>query len=262
MTIRSIASGVAALLFASLVWGAASAPHLINGHPDLNGVWENGGGIDFVKPVAGPKGSVCVTGCAPSGQKPSPRAVVVPDRPVYKPQFVARVQELAAKQVQFDPVLRCRPPGVPRIGPPDKIVQTAREVIFLYEDVSGPFFRVVPLDAKAKRNDDSESYQGEALGRWEGDTLVVETRNFNEETWLTDDGAIHSTELRVTERLRRTGDTIDYRAVVEDPVMLAQPWVMRPRTLTRTDVDFGEPAPCIEQDMQHMVDDSHHTNPR
>jgi hypothetical protein len=68
MTIRSFASGVAGCLFASLVWGAAAAPHQINGHPDLNGVWENGGGIDFVKPVAGAKGSVCVTGCAAPGQ--------------------------------------------------------------------------------------------------------------------------------------------------------------------------------------------------
>ena len=121
MTIRSIASGVAALLFASLVWGAASAPHLINGHPDLNGVWENGGGIDFVKPVAGPKGSVCVTGCAPSGQKPAPRAVVVPDRPVYKPQFVARVQELAAKPGAALPSSGCpahRPAGQNRADRP------------------------------------------------------------------------------------------------------------------------------------------------
>ena len=124
---RAIVTGAVALVFTSVLWGAASAPRLLNGHPDLNGTWENGGGIDFVKPLAGAKGSVCVTGCAAPGQKPAPRAVVVPDRPVYKPQYVARVQELAAKQVQFDPVLRCRPPGVPRIGPPDKIVKTARE---------------------------------------------------------------------------------------------------------------------------------------
>ena len=159
-------------------------------------------------------------------------------------------------------LLRCRPPGLPRIGPPDKIVQSNREVVFLYEDVSGPFFRVVPLDPKATRNDDSETWLGNALGRWEGDTLVVDSRHFNDESWLTDDGAIHSKQLQVTERLRRVGDVIEYQATVVDPVMLAEPWVLRPRRLTRTDIEFGEPAPCIEQDLQHMVDDTHHTNPR
>ena len=57
-------------------------------------------------------------------------------------------------------MLRCQPPGVPRIGPPDKIVQTAREIVFLYEDVSGPFFRIVPLRPVLCVMDDSASYLG------------------------------------------------------------------------------------------------------
>jgi hypothetical protein len=105
-------------------------------------------------------------------------------------------------------VLRCEPPGVPRIGPPDKIVQTTREVVFLYEDVSGPFFRIVPLRPGVKRIDDSESYLGDAEGQREGDTLVVVTRKFNALTWLTDDGSFHTSELVVTERLTRRGDEI------------------------------------------------------
>jgi len=164
--------------------------------------------------------------------------------------------------VQFDPVLRCRPPGVPRIGPPDKIVQTAHEIVFLYEDVSGPFYRVVPLNPKVQRNDDSESYLGDALGHWEGDTLVVETRNFNDDSWLTDDGSFHTTALRVTERLRRVGGQIEYSAVADDPKVLAEPWKLRPRKLTLTDVEYGEPAPCFEQDLANMVDGTYHTNPR
>ena len=255
------------LLVVALGWAAApvSTPRLSDGHPDLSGTWENGGGIAFLKPQQLANGSVCIAGCpgadpasAPGAARPRPP----PDRPRYKPQYEARVAELAAQQVQFDPVLRCRPPGLPRIGPPDKIVQTRREVVFLYEDVSGPFFRVVPLNPKAQRNDDSETWLGNALGRWDGDTLVVESRNFNDESWLTDDGAIHSKQLQVTERLRRVGNVIEYQTTVVDPIMLAELWVMRPRQLTLSDVDFGEPAPCIEQDLQHMVDDTHHTNPR
>jgi hypothetical protein len=256
---------LAGLFFSGLATAASGAPRLVDGHPDLNGTWENGGGIGFLQPKKGPNGSVCVTACGPP---PAPGAVdpsavrPVPDRPRYKPAFEPKVRDLAARQVQLDPVLRCRPPGVPRIGPPDKIVQTAREVVFLYEDVSGPFFRIIPLNPKTQRNDDSESYLGDAIGRWEGDTLVVQSQNFNDETWLTDDGAFHTTGLKVTERLRRVGDAIDYTAVVNDPAVLAEPWALRPRRLQRTEVEMGEPAPCVEQDLQHMVDDTHHTNPR
>jgi len=260
MTIRSILACAfgAALCAPLLLLAATPVPRLPDGHPDLNGVWENGGGIDFVQPQKGPNGSICVRECGPG---PGP-ARTAPDRPHYRAEVQARVAELKDKQVQFDPVLRCKPPGVPRIGPPDKIVQTSREVVFLYEDVSGPFYRVVPLDPKVRRNDDSESYLGDAQGHWEGDTLVVETRNFNDDTWLTDDGSIHTTALRVTERLQRVGNRIHYSAVADDPAVLAEPWKLRPRMLTLTGVEYGEPAPCIEQDMPLMQDGSYHTNPR
>jgi hypothetical protein len=252
------------LLVATAAQAAEPTPRLANGKPDLNGTWENGGGIDFLKPQTLPDGSVCVSNCppAPGAGAPAARVPVVPDRPKYLPQFTAKVDDLNKRQQQMDPVLRCRPPGVPRIGPPDKIVQTAREVVFLYEDVSGPFFRIVPLDGKSHRADDSESYLGDATGRWEGDTLVVETGNFNDETWLTDNGAFHSPKLRVTERLTRNGGSIDYRAVVQDPEVLAEPWALRPRKMTLSTVEMAEPAPCFEQDMQHMVDESYHSNPR
>ncbi len=251
---------IAALGGAAFAAAPAKTPRLADGHPDLNGVWENGGGIDFLKPQPGQGGSICVRECetlpgAAAARQP-------PDRPRYRPELQKKVTELREKQVQFDPILRCRPPGVPRIGPPDKIVQTKREVVFLYEDVSGPFYRIVPLDPKVRRNDSSESYLGEASGRWDGDTLVIETRNFNEDSWLTDDGAFHTRDLKVTERLTRVGNTIDYSAIVEDPTVLAEPWRMRPRRLGLTDVEFSEPAPCFEQDMALMQDDSHHTNPR
>ena len=122
-------------------------------------------------------------------------------------------------------MLRCQPPGVPRIGPPDKIVQTARELVFLYEDVSGPFFRIVPLRTGVTRIDDSESYLGDATGRWEGDTLVVETANFNDLTWLTDDGAFHTAGAeghRVADAPRQR-DRVPL-PVADDPTVLAEPW--------------------------------------
>jgi hypothetical protein len=253
-------------------WGAAptTTPRLPDGRPDLNGTWDNGGGIDFLRPQLNADGTLCVSGCtapaagpaaaAPAGAPPAPRAA--PSRPRYKPEAAARVEDLRRRQQKEDPVLRCQPPGVPRIGPPDKIVQTAHELVFLYEDVSGPFFRIVPLREGIQRADDSESYLGDATGRWDGDTLVVTTRNFNELTWLTDDGAFHSPALVVTERLTRRGDEIEYQAVADDPAVLAEPWVLRPRRMVRTQIEMAEPAPCVEQDLEHMVDDSFHANPR
>jgi hypothetical protein len=246
-----------------------ATPRLPDGKPDLNGTWDNGGGIDFLRPQQRADGSLCVSGCAPTPAPGAPAAAPAapaarpaPDRPRYRPEVAARVEDLRRRQQKEDPVLRCQPPGVPRIGPPDKIVHTAREVVFLYEDVSGPFFRIVPLREGVKRADDSESYLGDATGRWEGDTLVVVTRNFNDLTWLTDDGAFHSTGLVVTERLTRRGDEIEYTAMADDPSVLAEPWRQRPRRMVRTDVEMAEPAPCVEQDLEHMVDDSFHANPR
>lgn len=252
-----------ALMLALSATAAEPTPRLANGKPDFNGTWENGGGIDFLKPQTLPDGSICVSNCPPPpGQAAAARAPVVPDRPKYRPELAAKVAELDRNQQKADPVLRCRPPGVPRIGPPDKIVQTAREAVFLYEDVSGPFFRIVPLDGRSHRTDDTESFLGDAIGHWEGDTLVVVTNNFNDETWLTDNGAFHSTALKVTERLTRTGSTIEYSALVEDPKVLSEPWRPRPRRMVLTDVEMAEPAPCFDQDLQHMVDDSYHSNPR
>lgn len=275
----SAAAGCA-LLCVAMISGAGEAPatpRMADGKPDLNGVWDNGGGIDFLRPQTRADGSVCVTGCtpaappaaapgatAPASARPAPAApaTVGTAKPSYKPEFQARVDDLKRRQQKEDPVLRCQPPGLPRIGPPDKIMQTAREMVFLYEDVSGPFFRVVPLRAGVKRADDSESYFGDATGKWEGDTLVVTTRNFNDLTWLTDDGSFHSSALVVTERLTRRGNEIEWRAVADDPKVLAEPWVLRPRRMVLTDVEMAEPAPCVEQDLEHMVDDSYHSNPR
>jgi hypothetical protein len=162
----------------------------------------------------------------------------------------------------MDPVLRCRSPGLPRIGPPDKIVQRPGEVVFLYDDVSGSFWRIIPTDGRKHRADVDESYLGDGVGHWEGDTLVVETVSFNEDTWLTDNGAFHSKDLRVTERLNRNGDTMTWQAIAEDPKVLAQPWKLRPRTMTLMAQELAEPVPCVEQDLKHVVDGSHHDNPR
>ncbi len=246
---------------------AAKATRLSDGHPDFNGTWENGSGYDFINPQKGADGSICISGCksaaaAATGAPPPPRVRVEPDRPKYKPEFLAKIEDLSKHQVDTDPVLRCKAPGLPRIGPPDKIVQQAGQVVFLYDDVSGSFWRIVPTDGRKHREDADPSYLGDAIGHWEGDALVVETTSFNEDSWLTDNGAFHTDELRVVERLTRNGSTMEWQATVYDPKVLLEPWKVRPRKMTLSGKELQEPVPCVEQDLSHVVDGTHHDNPR
>ena len=240
---------------------SAGIPRSADGHPDLSGTWDNGAGIDFVRPTK-EGDSICIFGCAAGAPPPAAGPAPRQSTPQYRPEFAARVADLDKRQVQEDPVLRCVAPGVPRIGPPDKIVQRAGEAVFLYEDVSGSFFRIVPTDGRPHPTNNEPSFLGDAVGHWEGDTLVVETKNFNDQTWLTDNGAFHTTGLRVIERLSRTADTIEWSATAHDSAVLAAPWELAKRVGRATDIEIVESPPCIDRSLEHMVDDSHHTNPR
>ena len=258
---------------------ALSTPRLPDGRPDLNGTWIPEGGGRGQAAVKLPDGSVCVTNCAgllppasaaagrgPAGGPAAPGRGAggiggAPNFPKYKPEYLAKVKDLNDHQVKLDTLLQCLAPGVPRLGPPAKIVQTARELVFLYDDGNGPFFRIVPTDGRGHRAP-GPTYLGDAIGKWEGDTLVVETLNFNDETWLADNGAFHTKDLRVVERLRRTGDKLEYRATSYDAAVLAEPWEGRVRNLQITDQELDEPVRCEDRDLSHMVDNSHHSNAR
>jgi hypothetical protein len=267
MNLHSILVGAGAVLAtAATSVLLAQSPRQSDGHPDLTGTWDNGSGIDFIHPQHLADGSVCVSGCdAPPAAKagtPAP-TTARPARnfPKYRPEFLAKVAQLEKNQLQLDPVLHCRSPGLPRIGPPDKIVQLPGQIVFLYDDVSGNFFRIIPMNTHAHRTDVDPSTFGDAIGRWDGDTLVVEANQFNDDSWLTDNGAFHSTDLTVTERLWRVGDTLQYQAVATDPKVLTEPWTVT-RVAKLTDVDLVEATPCIDKDLSHVVDGTHHDNPR
>jgi len=235
---------------------AAETPLTADGRPDLAGTWDNGSGIDFVQPVQDGD-SICIIGCAQG-----PYSVQARNRPNYRPEYEAHVSDLNTRQVEEDTVLRCFPPGVPRIGPPDKIVQTPSELVFLYDDYSGNYFRVVPVDGRGHRTDVEPTFLGDAIGWWDDDTLVVETVNFNDETWLIDDGSFHTTNLRVIERIRRDGDMLSWDATAYDPEILAEPWVLNTRVAQLTDQEILEAPPCIERDLEHRFDDTNHDNNR
>ena len=251
----------AALLASGAAIVAALGCTTDEGRPDLTGTWghQRVFALEFVCPEVKADGSVENQECRAAAAAEERG----PGFPKYRPEVQAKVDELREKQVAMDTVLRCYPPGVPRIGPPAKIVQNDREVVFLYDDQNGSFYRIVPVDGRPHRSGLSASYLGDSVGRFEGDTLVVETVNFTDETWLTDNGAFHTRDLRVVERLRREGDTIEYQATAYDPSVLAEPWVTQPRMLRRSDEELEEPPRCEERDLEQMVDPTQfHENPR
>jgi hypothetical protein len=263
-----VAAGLLAAGSGARLAGQAT-PRMPDGKPDLSGSWDKasigyGSGPLLQAQPEGDGKSVCVLGCPGKGVTPvlAAGARAPLERPKYKPQFQAKVKELEERQIFEDPAFHCRPPGVPRIGPPPRIVQTPREVVFFYDDLSGNFFRIIPTDGRPHRTDLEPSYLGDAVGKWEGDTLVIETTNFNTDTWLIDDGAFHSDKLRVVERLSRKGDVLEYQATAEDPEVLAEPFVMRPRQLKRGTYEIAEAPPCVERDVTKIPDLSHHDNPR
>jgi hypothetical protein len=121
----------------------------------------------------------------------------------------------------------------------------------------------VPLDGRP-HGDDPESdatYNGDSIGRWEGDTLVVDVINISDETWLGDNGLLHSEKLHVTERFKRVGDTIEYQMTAVDPEVLQKPWTYS-RTLTLQSGRLEEAPPCVDRDAGHYVNLEHHDNPR
>ncbi len=239
-----------------------ATPHMPDGHPDLNGMWYRR--LPPVPPVERIGKSIILNNRAPRDPNaPPPATAYNPGMPKYKPELVAKVKELNENQVYADPAYACGPPGVPRIGPPHRIIQTAREIVILYDDMTGSFFRYIPIDGRPHRKGIEAAPHGDSIGRWEGDTLVIDVTNFTEETWLADNGLFHSEKLHVIERLRRQGDALTWEVTVDDPTVLLEPWKLTPRTVTlMADTEIEEAAPCQERDRVNATDLTHHSNTR
>jgi len=266
-TILTAGAVVASLAFAQQKSApAAAAPaakikRTADGHPDLSGLWTYAidiAPVTLKKTVNGQTTVIPVNQSARHqvfndlpGAKPWTKA------PNYKPEFRAKVADVEAHQSKTDGVFYCGKPGVPRIGSPRRIVQLPNEFIFLYEDISGDPYRVIPVNAKHNEGA-NPSYYGDSVAHWEGDTLVVESTNFVDDTWFGEDGYIHSDAMKVTERLWRLGDDLGYQVTVEDPKMLAEPWTNFPHRVKPSKVALEESPICKEDDGNRLLNNDHH----
>jgi hypothetical protein len=260
--------------------GEVATPRTADGKPDLSGMWGAGGGggrpvdvdekgnVEEVFPSrrCGPTQVQCdgYTNQSVDGEFTGRNN---PNRPIYKPEYWDKVQQLDMNTNTEDPLFICQPLGVPRVGPPARIVQTANDVIFLYMGTGASSqpadYRVIPTDGRKHdpiRSQDVFFY-GHSVGRWEGDTLVIDSIAFNDLTWLERGGYFHSDKMRVVERVRREGNTLHYDVTVEDPEVLAQPWVMNTRRVqlnTNPNAFLPEGQPCRDYDRDNMVTQIRH----
>jgi hypothetical protein len=154
-----------------------------------------------------------------------------PMTPWAKEKYEANKPNIGPRAVSLtdtnDPIMQCFPPGVPRVylirGEPVEIAQTPGRVLMLFE--YDHFVRNIYTDGRGHPKDLNPSWMGDAIGKWEGDTLVVDTVGFNDKTWLDNDGHPHTEDLRVVERIRRTNhETLTIDTTIEDPKAYNKPW--------------------------------------
>jgi hypothetical protein len=221
---------------------AAVTPRQANGKPDLTGIWGAG-----ANPITGSGNRRCgptQVGCEIPRDNfwvdyefISPSRFGILGRPVYKPEFWDKVQELDQWTNKYDPIMTCQPMGIPRAATPRRIFQTVNDITMLYTtgDYGGGNreFRVIPTDDRKHdpRKALQATYYGYTVGRWEGDTLVLDSISFVDSTWFGRGGYFHSSDMHVVEKFTRKGDEILYEITIEDPEVLVEPWVMEPRTI-------------------------------
>lgn len=208
---------------------AKPTPRTADGHPDLSGVWWAGNDVPL-RPLA--DAAQPAAPARPAAAVPGPPRQPRPTFPnLYQPWAKEKAKALGDKD---DPSLRCTPVAFGTanvslygLGFVGQIVQTPKFVVMLTETYHS--FKIVPTDGRPHRDDVAPSYRGDSIGRWEGDTLVVDSINFTDTNWMHAEGLVsfHSDALHIVERYRRVdAETIEVETTIEDPKVLTGPWVV------------------------------------
>ena len=216
-------------------------PRLSNGNPDLNGVWQalNAAHYDLEPHNArhamqlreGPRGplpDVPVLPLGAVGAVPGSMGVIVDGGQIpYSDEGRTLKEENRANWLDRDPEVKCNMPGVPRatyMPFPFQIFQNEENILISYE-FAGAVREIYLSDVGPAETD---SWMGQSVGRWEGDTLVVEVTGQNDQTWFDRAGSHHTSQLVVTERYTLIStDHIQYEATMEDPNVFTRPWTIR-----------------------------------
>ena len=216
---------------------AYRAPRLADGKPDLNGIWQalNEANYDIeghmARPAmalrAGPFGPVPaapVLALGAVGAVPPSFGVVEGGEIPYKPEALAKKKQNQQDWLNKDPEIKCYLPGVPRatyMPYPFQILESAKALTFVYE-YDGAVRNIYLKDPGPAPND---SWMGKSVGHWEGETLVIDVSDMNDQTWFDRAGNFHSDKLHVVERYTRTSpDVMSYEATITDPDVFTRPW--------------------------------------
>jgi len=215
-TVASIAL-VPVFVFAQGARGGQSGLHRTSdGKPDLSGIWQVMNTANWnIQDHNAEKG-------VPAGQ-----GVVDGNELPYIPAAAVKKKSNYENRATADPESKCYLPGVPRITYmpfPFQIVQTPEQITVLYEyahAVRNIFMGTPHIDGQLF------GWMGDSRGHWDGDTLVVDVTDFNDETWFDRAGNFHSDALHVIERYTLIDpDHINYEATIEDPKTFTRPWKM------------------------------------
>lgn len=204
---------------------AYRAPRTADGKPNLSGIWQamTTAYWDIEPHSAGPS-QILELGA--SGAVPGGLGVVEGGVLPYRPEALAKKKENYANRLKLDPEIKCYLPGVPRamyMPFPFQIIQTPQYIMMIYEYARA--VRTIYMENQTEAP--ADSWMGWSNGRWEGETLVVDTTGFNDQAWFDRAGNFHSDRLHVVERFTaRSPETLTYEATIEDPQVFTRPWKM------------------------------------
>jgi hypothetical protein len=236
---------------------SASVPRMADGHPDLSGVWWRGADVGGrAAAPAGGKGGDAKAAAPNAAAKGAPPVTFAS---LYNPSAMAKAKTLTDKD---DPTLRCTSTAFGTlnvsmfdVGAVAQIVQTPKFVVMLTETYHG--FQIIPTDGRPHRSEVPPSNRGDAVGRWDGDTLVVDKTNFTDTSWISAEGRVsfHSDALHIVERYRRLdANTLEIEATLEDPKVLTKPWVVPKQTLQLAPFDQIMDLVCSGVETQSLMD--------